>query len=71
MWGGVGGWFTPPEKLSSRSQTKCSRSQNYAFVYTWCFAKQTKYLIFSKLGDVSDSNFRVENLLKPNQAAQK
>ena len=27
----------------SRSQTKCSRSQNYVFVYTRCFAKQTKY----------------------------
>jgi hypothetical protein len=39
----VGGWFTPPEKWSSRSQTKCSRSQNYAFVYMQCFAKQIKY----------------------------
>jgi hypothetical protein len=67
MWGGV---VHPPEKWSSRSQTKCSWSQNYVFVYTWCFAKQTKYLIFSKLGDVSDSNFWVENLLKRNQAAQ-
>jgi hypothetical protein len=41
--GGVGGWFTPPEKWSSRSQTTCSRSQNYAFVYMQCFAKQIKY----------------------------
>jgi hypothetical protein len=41
--GGVGGWFTPPDKWSSRSQTTCSRSQNYAFVYMQCFAKQIKY----------------------------
>jgi hypothetical protein len=42
--GGVwGGWFTPPEKRSSRSQTTCSRSQNNAFVYMQCFAKQIKY----------------------------
>ena len=27
----------------SRSQNKCSRSQNYAFVYMQCFAKQIKY----------------------------
>ena len=33
----------PPEKWSSRSQNKCSRSQNCAFVYMRCFAKQTKY----------------------------
>ena len=42
MGGGGGGWFIPPEKLSSRSQTKCSQSQNCAFVYMRCFAKQTK-----------------------------
>jgi hypothetical protein len=42
--GGVwGGGSPPPEKLSSRSQTTCSRSQNYAFVYMQCFAKQIKY----------------------------
>ena len=53
--GGVGGGSPPPQINDPvGSQTK---SQNYAFVYTWCFAKQTKYLIFSKLGDVSDSNF--------------
>jgi hypothetical protein len=38
-----GGSPPPPEKWSSRSQTKCSWSQNYAFVYMQCFAKQIKY----------------------------
>jgi hypothetical protein len=42
MGGGGVGSSPPPEKLSSRSQTKCSRSQNCAFVYMRCFAKQTK-----------------------------
>ena len=45
MGGGVcvGGGVHPPDKWSSRSQTKCSRSQNYAFVCMQCFAKQIKY----------------------------
>ena len=28
MWGGVGGWFTPPEALTSRSKNAYNRSQN-------------------------------------------
>ena len=33
----------PRKKWSSRPQTKWRKSQNYAFVYMRCFAKQTKY----------------------------
>ena len=28
MWGGVEGWFTPPEALASRSKNAYNRSQN-------------------------------------------